>query len=133
SVDNRLAVSGGASEVQLRVHMILSQRNIQFEPGESEIAEPSQPVLDDLVGVLKDAPTANIEVEGYTDDSGDVGKNRSISEKRAQAVVNWLAEHGIPRTRLRAVGYGPDHPLVPNDTPEGRARNRRIEVKLSER
>jgi OOP family OmpA-OmpF porin len=133
SVDNRLAVSGGASEVQLRVQMLLAQRNIVFEPGQSELADPSQPVLEDLRKALLDAPTANIQIEGYTDNSGDEDKNRAISQKRAQAVVNWLADHGIERGRLRAVGYGPDDPLVSNDTVEGRARNRRIEVKLSER
>jgi OOP family OmpA-OmpF porin len=132
SVDDRLAVSGGASEVQLRVRMILAQRKIVFEPGETELADPSQPVLQDLRAALLDAPNANIQVEGYTDDSGDEDKNRAISQKRAQAILNWLADHGIPRGRLQAIGYGPDRPLAPNDTVEGRARNRRIEITLAE-
>ncbi len=133
SVDDRLVVSGGASEVQLRVRMILAQRNIAFEAGQSELADPSQPVLEDIRTALADAPAANIQVEGYTDDSGDEDKNRAISQKRAQAVVNWLADHGIPRGRMQAFGYGPERPLVSNDTAEGRARNRRIEITLTER
>jgi OOP family OmpA-OmpF porin len=133
SVDNRLAVSGGAPELQLRVSMMLQQRSIQFEPGKSDLADPSQAVLEDLRTALAEAPTVNLQVEGYTDNSGKEEKNRAISQKRAQAVVTWLAEHGIPRGRMQAVGFGPDNPIVSNATPEGRARNRRIEVKLSER
>lgn len=133
SVDNRLNVSGGATEVQLRIRMMLDQRSIRFEPGKTELADPNQAVLNDLRTALLDAPTSSIQVEGYTDNSGDEKKNRAISQKRAQTVVNWLADHGIPRGRMQAAGYGPDRPLVSNDTAEGRAQNRRIEVKLAER
>jgi OOP family OmpA-OmpF porin len=133
SVDNRLNVSGGATEVQLRIRMMLKERSIQFEPGKTELVDPNQAVLGDLRAALLDSPTSNIQVEGYTDNSGDEGKNRAISQKRAQTVVNWLADHGIPRGRMQASGFGPDRPIVSNDTAEGRAQNRRIEVKLSER
>jgi outer membrane protein OmpA-like peptidoglycan-associated protein len=112
--------------------MILAQRNIAFEPGKTELADPSQPVLEDIRAALIDAPGAKIQVEGYTDDSGDEDKNRAISLKRAQAVANWLADHGIPLGRLQAIGFGPERPLVPNDTAEGRARNRRIEITLTD-
>lgn len=133
TLDNRLAVSGGTRELQLRVDMMLQQRGIQFEPGKTELADPSQPILEDLRLALNEAPTSSVQVEAYTDNSGDKDKNRAISQKRAQAVVAWLAEHGIPRGRMQAVGFGPDNPIFPNDSAEGRARNRRIEVKLSDR
>jgi outer membrane protein OmpA-like peptidoglycan-associated protein len=68
-----------------------------------------------------------LEIAGHTDSVGSDQQNQSISERRASSVVSWLSDKGIPRDRLTAVGYGEERPIVDNDTPENRARNRRIE------
>ena len=72
-------------------------------------------------------PTANIEVAGHTDADGEDGFNQALSEKRAQAVVDYLVKAGLPADRFTPTGYGSTQPVAGNDTDEGKAQNRRIE------
>lgn len=119
-------VKGG---VELRI-----QDKILFEPGSASLKSAANEVLDRLVGVL--APGVQpITVEGHTDDvpisSGRFPSNWELSSARASAVVRYLVEQGVPARRLRAVGYADTVPIAPNDTDEGRARNRRVALLLS--
>ena len=72
-------------------------------------------------------PAANVEIAGHTDAEGDAAANQALSEKRAQAVVDYLVKAGLPAERFTAVGYGSAQPVASNDTGDGRAQNRRIE------
>ena len=80
------------------------------------------------VQVLADAPTAVIIVEGYTDSIGSDAYNLRLSERRAQAVRDYLIELGIKPSRITTKGYGKARPVASNETKEGRAENRRVEI-----
>ena len=86
-------------------------------------------LLDRLVETALRCPTANIEIAGHTDADGDDAANQALSEKRAQAVVDYLVKAGLPADRFTAIGYGSSQPVAYNDTEEGKAQNRRIEFR----
>ncbi len=86
-------------------------------------------LLDDVVRVLKENPDLRLEIQGHTDNTGSFKYNMKLSKKRAKAVMNYLVERGISPSRLIAKGYGYTMPVASNDTPEGRAKNRRVELK----
>ena len=73
-----------------------------------------------------------LRVEGHTDNQGNAATNQALSEKRAQAVVDYLVRAGLPASRFTAVGYGSARPVATNDTDEGKAQNRRIEFVVKE-
>jgi OOP family OmpA-OmpF porin len=81
---------------------------------------------------LAEVPDPPIEVRGHTDSAGPAGPNQALSEERAAAVVDELVARGVPEDRLTATGAGETEPIAPNDTEEGRARNRRIELIVRE-
>ena len=101
---------------------------VHFETGLSNLTEDSEAELADLQKILEVNPAWNIRVEGYTDNQGDSEANRKLSEDRATAVLNWLTNHGIDRSRLSSRGYGGAFPVTSNSTDEGREKNRRVEV-----
>ncbi len=104
--------------------------NIFFDYNSDRLKPESYPELDRLVEFLKKNPSIEIEVSGHTDNIGSYDYNLQLSYRRALAVVNYLVNKGIDRGRLIARGYGSSKPIATNDTPEGRARNRRVEVKI---
>ena len=103
-------------------------QNIYFAPGSAQLDPSSYPVLDQIVQLLKEHPTMIVEIQGHTDNTGSLAYNMKLSQKRAEAVKRYLVEHGIEEDRLIARGYGPKKPIAPNDTPENRAKNRRVEI-----
>ena len=107
----------------------ITLRNIYFDFDKATIKIPqSQEALDGAAKILKDNPTIKVEIQGHTDNIGSDEYNQRLSEKRAWAVVNYLVQnYGIDPTRLTAKGYGETMPKTTNDTPEGRAINRRVE------
>ncbi len=106
---------------------LLGKARIRFESGRATIDQDSRGLLDRLIQTALRCPTANIEVAGHTDSDGDNAANMALSEKRAQAVADYLVLAGLPKDRLKAVGYGSTQPVAPNDTDEGKAKNRRID------
>jgi outer membrane protein OmpA-like peptidoglycan-associated protein len=106
---------------------------LNFAPGSAELDRSgSYPVLDDVMTRLKSHPELRIEIQGHTDSEGSEDLNLRLSERRAQAVKQYFVERGIDPGHLRVRGVGESQPIAPNDTREGRARNRRIEfVRLS--
>jgi len=106
-------------------------RGVQFDSGKATLREDSHAALDEVATVLKNNPTIRVEVEGFTDSTGSARLNQSLSEKRAQAVMAYFITNGIPAERLAAKGFGSAQPAASNDTPEGRAKNRRVELKPS--
>jgi OOP family OmpA-OmpF porin len=111
---------------------VLGQGTIRFESGRSNLDPDSAGLLDHLVEIALRCPTANIEVAGHTDTDGDNATNQTLSEKRAQAVLDYLVKAGLSASRFSAIGYGSTQPVAVNDTDEGKARNRRIEFVVKE-
>lgn len=101
---------------------------VNFDFGKASLKPDAAPALAQVTALLKAHPAWRIAVEGHTDNVGERQGNVKLSQERAAAVVAALVRSGIPAERLRAAGFGPDKPLAPNDTSEGRARNRRVEL-----
>jgi OOP family OmpA-OmpF porin len=105
----------------------LAKGKIRFEPKRADIDPDSAGILDHLIETALRCPTSNIEVAGHTDSDGEDAFNQALSEKRAQAVIDYLVKAGLPADRFTAVGYGSTQPVAGNDTDDGKAQNRRIE------
>ncbi|MBD0368680.1 MAG: OmpA family protein, partial [Flavisolibacter sp.] len=105
-------------------------RNIFFDFNKYEMKPESQVELDRVVQLLAENPTVKIEIAGYTDNIGNAADNQKLSENRAKAVVNYLISRGIAANRLTAKGFGAAQPIADNKTEEGRALNRRTELKV---
>jgi len=84
------------------------------------------------VQFLKDNPLTKLEIQGHTDNTGTLAANTKLSQLRANSVVNYLVKSGISKERLFAKGYGPSMPIADNVTKEGKAQNRRVEMKVLE-
>jgi OmpA-OmpF porin, OOP family len=106
---------------------LLSKGKIRFEQARATLDPDSTALLDRLIEIALRCPAANIEVAGHTDGDGEDAFNQALSEKRAQAVVDYLVKAGLPASRFAAVGYGSTQPVAGNDTDDGKAQNRRIE------
>jgi outer membrane protein OmpA-like peptidoglycan-associated protein len=104
--------------------------NLFFDSNKAVLKPSSRTELGRLVEFLRQDPNLRVEVAGYTDNVGTPAANLSLSQRRAQAVLDYLSGHGVPATRLRAKGYGETRPLAPNDTENHRAQNRRIELRI---
>jgi OOP family OmpA-OmpF porin len=100
---------------------------IQFAWASDDLDRRSYPTLNKLAEAARTCPVGIIEIEGHTDSEGIDERNLPLSERRAQAVLDYLIKAGVPAARMKAVGYGASRPVAPNDTSNGRARNRRIE------
>jgi OOP family OmpA-OmpF porin len=103
---------------------------ILFARAKADIDSKSSLTLARLAEIIKACPGSRVEVEGHTDSEGTDERNQRLSERRARAVINSLVRAGVPEERLSAVGYGASRPVASNDTPEGMARNRRIEFRV---
>jgi OOP family OmpA-OmpF porin len=111
---------------------LLAKGKIRFESGRASIDPDSAGLLDRLIETGLRCPTANIEVAGHTDADGEDAFNQALSEKRAQAVVDYLVKAGLAAGRFTATGYGSSRPIATNDTDEGKAQNRRIDFVVRE-
>ena len=105
-------------------------RNIFFEREKAALDPASLGELGQLLGMLRDNPALRLEIGGHTDSDGSEAYNDELSTRRANAVVDHLVNNGIPGERLVAKGYGASQPLVPNDSDENKARNRRTEMRV---
>jgi len=116
-----------ASVCQQLFSELLAKGKIRFESGRAAIDLDSSGLLDRLVETALRCPTSNVEIAGHTDADGEDAFNQALSEKRAQAVTDYLVKAGLPASRFTATGYGSSQPVATNDTDEGKARNRRID------
>ncbi|MBO7124433.1 MAG: OmpA family protein, partial [Bacteroidales bacterium] len=105
-------------------------RNVFFETAKATLNSMSYTELDNLVKIMNDNPKIKIEIGGHTDNVGSKTYNQKLSQDRAEAVVNYLLSKKIASNRLTFKGYAFDEPIDTNDTPEGRAQNRRVEFKI---
>jgi len=108
----------------------IALENVQFDSGSARLKSSSFEELDNLANTLVDQKGARLSINGHTDNVGDATANRELSQKRAEAVKNYLVENGVDADRLIAQGFGADMPVASNDTSEGRAQNRRTEVEI---
>jgi OmpA-OmpF porin, OOP family len=106
---------------------LLGKARIRFESGKADIVEDSVGLIDRLIETALRCPNTNIEIAGHTDSDGEDAANRALSEKRAQAVADYLVKAGLPANRFSAVGYGSTQPVAANDSDQGKAQNRRID------
>ena len=104
--------------------------NINFATGKATLTPDSYPVLDDVAQVLRSYPQLQIEIGGHTDSKGSASSNQKLSQKRAQAVHDYLVSKGLPDAQLSAKGYGESKPIAPNKTASDMAKNRRVEFKV---
>jgi outer membrane protein OmpA-like peptidoglycan-associated protein len=89
--------------------------------------------VNSLAALLRAYPSTEIAVAGFTDNTGQPEANLALSSSRAEALKQLLVARGVEPARIEAVGFGQDHPIAPNDTPEGRLANRRSEVVVTKR
>jgi outer membrane protein OmpA-like peptidoglycan-associated protein len=99
-----------------------------FDFNQSTLKPESEPVLTKVANLLKAKPSVGVELQGHTDNVGGDDSNLKLSNARAASVKQWLTQHGIAGDRLAAKGYGKTQPVTGNDSAEGRARNRRVEL-----
>lgn len=127
TVRNGLRVSAAGQD---QLDAALANRIVEFEPGSATLTSTGRQVLDDLLGVIRRMPDRRFEIIGHTDGQGARLSNLALSAARAEAVKTYLTAQGANAALLGTSGAGPDRPVASNDTPEGRARNRRIEVRV---
>lgn len=102
---------------------------INFDTGKATLQAGSEQVLGEIVKLMKERTDWKFEVQGHTDNVGQKGANMTLSDQRAKAVVAWLTKNGVEASRLVARGYGDTKPVADNTSDEGRAKNRRVELK----
>lgn len=101
-----------------------------FEIGSAELNDDTLAILPIALGIMVRDPSLGIVIEGHTDSTGDAAFNLQLSERRAEAVADWLTAAGVDATRIRAVGFGESEPIADNSTSAGRALNRRVEFEF---
>jgi OmpA-OmpF porin, OOP family len=104
-------------------------KNLNFDTGKSTIKSSSHKMLNKVATILKSTQNMNVEIQGHTDNRGSNSMNAALSKARAKAVLKYLVGQGVDPDTLTANGYGPNQPADSNDTAEGRANNRRVELK----
>lgn len=105
-------------------------QNIFFTTGSAKLLPKSFSSLKDVVQILNENPSYKIDIDGYTDNTGKEDKNQVLSEQRANSVKDYLISNGIDSNRITATGHGINDPIADNKTAAGRAKNRRVEMKL---
>jgi OOP family OmpA-OmpF porin len=113
--------------LQVQLKDLLGRSGINFASGRAEITPASAAILDTAAQSILQVPGVKIAIAGYTDNLGSAAANQGLSQRRAEAVLNYLVSKGVGATQLSAKGFGPANPIASNDSEQGRAANRRIE------
>jgi OOP family OmpA-OmpF porin len=126
--DNQGCPAAQKQLVVIKQDRIELKDKVYFDSGAATIQPRSFPLLDQIAKVLNEHPEIiKLTIEGHTDDRGPVDFNRTLSQQRAEAVATYLGGKGVAKERMVAKGFGPDRPVQPNTTTEGRAANRRVD------
>lgn len=140
SVNVNIPSSGGYQEIikdidldKIEVGKAIVLNNIFYDYDKATLRLESKAELERLFGFMNDNPKIKIEIGGHTDADGSESYNQSLSEERSQSVVDYLIDRGVHISRMTAKGYGEKSPMVANDTPENKQRNRRTELKILEK
>lgn len=113
------------------IHLVLNENAIRFDVNKATLTIQAQGNLDKLVPVFREYAETNIQIFGYTDNTGKPEYNLALSQKRAESVKSYLVSKGLVATRFKTTGYGIENPIAANDTPEGRSKNRRVEFAIT--
>lgn len=126
------AAVGGCPEIKAEIinSIQVAAQHIYFATGSYVLLKGSWPSLNEVVNILKNDPGLKLVIEGHTDNTSTIQKNQVLSENRAKAVMQYLATAGIEPVRLQAIGYGQQQPVSDNATSAGRAKNRRVVLKV---
>lgn len=115
---------------EVKVILIKALEGVNFETGKDVLTKESFKPLDEVVKVMQKDTSYHLKITGHTDNVGTPEFNLQLSKDRAQAVVNYLKSKGLSEERFIAIGFGDTRPVASNDSPEGRAKNRRVEFKI---
>jgi chemotaxis protein MotB len=131
-MDNQVMIQAGEQEI-----LITMKENVTFQTGEVEILKGSEPILDTIAQIVKRYPSFQVEIDGHTDDQPINTKrfpsNWELSVARATSVLKYLIfSHGLDPARFTIKGNAEQRPLSSNSTPEQRAQNRRVEIRLKD-
>ena len=143
AVDSHAVISTGNSNAEkalaeinpdniraLDIATALNMQIINFDTASTHIPEANKSILDQAAALMKRAPQVKLTVKGHTDAVGHAATNKTLSQKRAQAVVDYLVKQGVDPAQLQAVGYGQEQPIADNSTANGQFKNRRIEFEV---
>ena len=115
---------------EIEIGTVIILEGINFEKGSARITADSEDILrNGALKTMQDNPLIIVEISGHTDSDGSDSYNQQLSQDRANSVKQWLVDNGIGGDRIETVGYGEDRPIAPNDSPENKLKNRRIEFK----
>lgn len=112
---------------------VIILKGVNFNTGSHQLTDESSAILDETADALMRHPQMKVEVAGHTDNRGSQAFNLRLSQERAQAVLDYLVSRGVDAENITAKGYGPDDPIADNETVEGRAANRRVELHILSR
>ena len=134
SVSDLIEVNRGTNPLDpdddvIKIDAPIVLEGITFETGKSDVTPESEVVLQGALKTMQTYPDIIVEISGHTDNVGSASSNQGLSQRRADSVRFWLISNGIEPDRIIAKGYGEEFPRVPNDTPDNRRMNRRIEFK----
>ncbi|WP_269223689.1 MULTISPECIES: OmpA family protein [Flavobacterium] len=113
------------------IHLVLNENAVRFDVNKSTLTTQAQANLDKLVPVFNSYADTNIEIFGYTDNTGKPEYNLTLSQKRAESVKTYLVSKGLAESRFKTSGYGIADPIASNDTKEGQSQNRRVEFAIT--
>lgn len=130
STDKRDVITMDLMLVKIRENVAIRLNNIFFATNKSELLTESASELERLRGLLVSQPNYRIAIDGHTDSTGTVSRNKGLSLARANAVKNYLTSHGINKERIETNGFADEKPLESNSSEEGRSRNRRVEFRI---
>ncbi len=130
STSNYKQITKNITIENIKVNSTVTLHNIFFEFGSSTIQKYSIAELNRIISFMKKNPKVKVQISGYTDNVGSSENNLKLSKARANAVAQYLIQHGISADRLTTKGYGSAHPVASNATAEGRGKNRRVEFKI---
>lgn len=111
--------------------MVTFDSDVLFPLNSSYLTDDAKGEIDKLINLLVSYPNASLIVDGHTDATGTEEYNQWLSEKRAESVKNYMADHGVNANRITINGYGQSKPVASNSTAEGRQQNRRVEVTIA--
>ncbi len=121
--------NNGCPEIQAKISELA--KSVYFTTGGAIVTFRAYKPLNDVTDILKKYPTTSLSVEGHTDNTGNTALNKKLSQKRADSIKEYFVKQGIDAGRITATGYGSEQPIGDNKTVEGRAKNRRVEMKAT--
>jgi outer membrane protein OmpA-like peptidoglycan-associated protein len=127
----RATDAGKLAEGKFLYSVVLSDDSVKFPLNQAELSTEAEQRLADFASKLKgDNKNVYLEIQGFTDASGDPKYNEGLGGDRAETVRKFLSKQGVPLNRMSTISYGADDPVAPNDTREGRAQNRRVVIQV---